>query len=262
MREMWQLPKQSIGSRVWRILKVAALIWAVIALPLTIVLAHRMAPPPPPPAQRPLTAVEAAAVNYASQSLLTRPVTLTETVTTPLAQLRVEMTVDATRGVRHGVVRSGSQGAEVLAVGDRVLLRGGAPFWSTLGVPSAEPGWVEVGDRLGASLLYPVTQAAAALTPGPQSLVDNTDDPASPATFHNGSLTAVIGSDGLSTMTLGNRSVAVSRPTGEAIAKLAASPAPGWDVNPAVLAGNGGALTVNPPAPAIPPAPAPAEPAQ
>lgn len=253
MREMWQLPKPSAWSRVWPAVKVAALLWAVAALPLTIWLSQRTTPLLPPSAQRPLTVVEEAAVRYASQLLLTRPVTLTETVVTPLARLQVEQTSDAPRGVSHGTVRSEAQTAELLAVGGRVLLRGGAPFWAALGVPTAEPGWVEVGDRLGASLLFPVTQAAAALTPGPRALLYTAAGPAAPATFRNGPLTAVFGSDGLTTIALAHRIAAVAPPTGEALAALAASPAPGWDTA-AALTGGKEALIVAPPATAPLPA--------
>ncbi len=261
MREMWQLPKKSLRSRAWLILKVVTITWAITAVPITVWLSGRTTPPPPLPPQRTLTAVDTAAVRYASQSLLSQPVTLTETVVTPLAQLRVEQTADIGRNVRHGVVRSGTQTAEMLAVGDRVLLRGPAPFWASLGVPTAEPGWVEVNDRLGASLLFPLAQAAAALAPGPQALMDNTADTSAPATYRNGSLTAVITGDGITTVTLGNRTAAITRPTGDSLSKLAASPPPGWDAGFASLIGTGGALTVAPAGPPPPPGEAPPTPA-
>lgn len=260
MREMWQLPKKSLRSRAWLILKVVTIVWAVMAVPITIWLSGRTTPPPPLAPERSLTAVDSAATRYASQALLSQPVTLTETVVTPLAQLRVEQTVDIGRGVRHGVVRSGSQTAELLSVGDKVLLRGPAPFWASLGVPTAEPGWVQVDDKLGASLLFPLAQAAAALLSGPQALMDNTADASAPATYRNGSLTAVIDADGVTTLTLGNRTAAVARPSGDALAKLVASPPPGWDAGPAALTGTGGALTVTPAGPPPPPGEAPPTP--
>lgn len=261
MREMWQLPKQSAWRRLWRVVQVVALVWAVVAVPVTVWLSLRVTPAPPPPERRPLTVIEEAAVRYAAQTLRTTSTAVTETVTTPLAQLRVEQTFDPLRGVSTGTVHSGSQTAELLAVGGRVLLRGNAPFWSSVGVPTAETGWVEVDDRLGMSLLYPLTRAAGALTTDPKSTV--TGSPAAAVTFRNGSVTATFSSDGLTSVTVGDRTATVNRPTDAALAKLAASPPPGWDaVPPAVLSGGGGVLVVTPPAPPAPPAspaPAPAE---
>ena len=253
MREMWQLPKKSLRSRAWHILKLAALLWAIVALPLTVWLAQRITPPPSPPAQRALTPMEAAAVRYGAQVLLTQPVNLTSTVTSPMAQLQVEETVDPARGVIRGTVRSSSQKAELLVVADRVLLRGGSGFWASLGVPTAESGWVDVGDRLGAAVPFPLSQAAAALATGPQALMDSAPEGSTSATFHNGTLTAVFGDDGLTSITRGERTATVSRPSGDSLAKLAASPPPDWDKAVAALSGSGGALTV---IPAVPPAPA------
>jgi len=250
---MWQLPKKSLRSRAWHILKLAALLWAIVALPLTVWLAQRITPPPSPPAQRALTPMEAAAVRYGAQVLLTQPVALTSTVTSPMAQLQVEETVDPARGVIRGTVRSSSQTAELLVVADRVLLRGGSGFWASLGVPTAESGWVDVGDRLGAAVPFPLSQAAAALATGPQALMDSAPEGSTSATFHNGTLTAVFGDDGLTSITRGERTATVSRPSGDSLAKLAASPPPDWDKAVAALSGSGGALTV---IPAVPPAPA------
>ena len=253
MREMWQLPKKSLRSRAWRILKIAALLWAAVALPLTLWLTLRTPTPTPAPTQRPLTTIEAAAVRYGSQALLTQPVALTSTVTSPMAQLQVEETVDPARGVIRGGVRSSSQTAELLVVADRVLLRGGSGFWASLGVPTAESGWVDVGDRLGAAVPFPLSQAAAALATGPQALMDSAPEGSTSATFHNGTLTAVFGDDGLTSITHGERTATVSHPNSDALAKLAASPPPDWDKAVATLSGSGGALTV---IPAVPPAPA------
>lgn len=258
MREMWQLPKRSVWSRSKRLLAAAVVVWAVVAVPLVIWLSQRITPAPTPPPQRALTAVEAAAVRYASASLLATPVTLTSTVTSPMAQLQVTETLDPIRRVGQGTVRSGSQTAELLVVGDRILLRGPAPFWSTLGIPTAEPGWVEVGDRLGATLQFPIADAAAALTPGPQAQMDSTTADAPTATFRNGTLTAVFNDSGLTTLTLGNRTTTVARPSGDQLAKLASSPPPEWDKAVATVTGNGGALTVSP-AVAPPPPPAAGE---
>lgn len=255
MREMWQLPKRSVWSRLRKFLTVAGLVWAVAAVPLTLWLVDRNPTPPPAAAWRPLTAIEDSAVRYGAQSLRTEPVSLVSTVTSPMAQLRVEETVDPVRLVSVGVVRSGSQTAEFLAAGGRVLLRGGAAFWSTLGVPTAGRGWVDVGDRLGVRVAFPLDQAAAAMVPGSQMTISTTGDVTSSSVVRNGTVNTVFGKDGISAITLSERTATVSRPDGEALAKLAASPSPGWDAEVSVLAGSGGSLTVSPPTPAPPGSP-------
>jgi hypothetical protein len=85
--------------------------------------------------------------------------------------------------------------------------------------------------------------------------MDNTPEGSTSANFHNGTLTAVFGDDGLTSITRGDRTATVSRPGGDALAKLAASPPPDWDKAVATLSGSGGALTVIPAVPAAPPAP-------
>ncbi len=255
MREMWQLPKRSAWSRLRKLLTVAGLVWAVAAVPLTLWLADRNPTPPPPAAWRPLTAVEDSAVRYGAQALRKDPVSLVSTVTSPMAQLRVEETVDPVRLVSVGVVRSGSQTAEFIAAGGRVLLRGSAPFWSTLGVPTSDRGWVDVGDRLGVRVAFPLDQAAAAMVPDAQMSVSTTGDMTSSSVVRNGAVNVVFGDDGISAITLSERTATVARPTGDALAKLAAAPAPDWDAEVSVLAGTGGALTVSPPTPAPPGAP-------
>lgn len=247
---MWQLPRQSLWKRSRRAVTVTALVWALAAIPLVAWLALRTPPPAAAPEWRALTPVESAAVRYGGQALRTEPVSLTSTVTSPMAQLRVEETVDPARSVSTGVVRSGSETADMMAVGGRVLLRGGAPFWATLGVPTSEPGWVDVGDRLGVRVTFPLDQAAAAMVPGPQSQISG-NDPSSP-TFRNGSLTAVFGGEGISALTFSGRTASVARPGGEALAKLAGVPPPDWEKSVATLSGSGGALTVTP---ATPPPP-------
>lgn len=249
MREMWQLPRRSIRARVWQILKAATVLWAVIALPVTVWLAVRTEPTPPPPPQRQLTVVEVAAVRYASQALLTRPVSLEFTTVSPLSQLRIKQTVDPVRAVSFGVVHSGSQKADLVTVGGKVLLRGGPTFWSSLGVLTTEPGWVEVGDRLGTSLVFPLTKAAAALTPGPKALMDDIPEGAGNATFRNGSLAAVFGGSGVTSLSYSGQTAAVGQPAGGELTKLAGSPPPEVRGATATLIGTGGALTVTPPPP-------------
>lgn len=266
MRNVWQLPNNSGRARLSRSLKIGTVLWAVIAVPLTLWLTLRTPPAPPVPPQRALTAVESAAVTYAAQSLLGRPVTLTSTVVSPAGRLEVTETVDLTRGVRRGSVTSMSQTAELLVVGDRVLLKGGAPFWSTLGVPTAEAGWVDVGDRIG-KLPFPLFDATAALTPAPQATMDGHSDTADAATFRNGSLVAVFGDSGVTTVTFGDRTATIAPASGDALAKLASSPPPAWNTALATLTGVVGSFSVAPPpAPAPPggaePAPLPPVPSQ
>jgi hypothetical protein len=254
MREMWELPKQGLFQRLRPVLAAAAVLWACAAIPLTIWLSLRTPPQPPPPPQREMTSVEAAAVSHATQSLRSEPVTLTSTTVVPMAQLEITETVDPNRRTGHGTVRSGRESAELLVVGDRVLLRGGAPFWATLGIPTAEPGWVDVGDRLGADLRFPLTDAAVALTAGPAEMVNTSDAPAG-ATVRAGEVTVVFDASGIASVTTGDRTATISRPAGDVLSRLAATPPPGWDAPVAVLNAQGGSLTV---APVPPPAPAPA----
>ena len=92
----------------------------------------------------------------------------------------------------------------------------------------------------------------------PQAQMDSTTADAPTATFRNGTLTAVFNDSGLTTLTLGNRTTTVARPSGDQLAKLASSPPPEWDKAVATVTGNGGALTVSP-AVAPPPPPAAGE---
>lgn len=246
MREMWQLPRTSVWGRARKTATVVALAWALVAVPLTLWMAMRAPAPAPTPAQRPLTAIESAAVRYGAQALLRNPVTITYTVTSPMAQLQVEETIDPTRGISHGEVRSGSQTAELLAVDGRVLLRGGSAFWSTLGVPTAEKDWIDIGDRLGTRVTFPLAQAADALVPGPESRIDSAPEGATTTTFRNPTVVAVFGSEGITTLTLSDRTGALSRPSGDALAKLAGTAPPDRDAKIATLAGSGGSLTVTP----------------
>ena len=255
MREMWQLPKRSVWARLRKFLTIAGLIWAVAAVPLTLWLSARNPTPPPAAPWRELTSTENAAVRYGAQVLRTEPVSLTSTVTSPMAQLKVEETVDPVRGISTGVVRSGAHTADLLAVAGRVLLRGGPDFWSTLGVPTADPGWVDVGDRLGVRVTFPLDQAAAAMVPGAQMSISTTTDSSTSSVIRNDALNVVFGSDGISAITLSERTANVSRPSGDALTRLAATPPPGWDATVAVLTGTGGALTVTPPTPPPPGAP-------
>lgn len=260
MREMWQLPKTSVRKRALRLLLAAAILWAVVALPVTAWLLTRNPPPPPPPAQRALTVIDAAAVRYGADALRSEPVTLTSTAVSPAARLEVSETVDPVRGISHGSVASMSQTAELLVVGDRVLLRGAPAFWSTLGVSTSETGWVEVGDKLGV-IPFPLMQSAAALSTAPQARIDTPADPSDPTTYRNGALTAVFGDGGLVSLSLGDRTASIALPKGDELSKLASVALPGSNTPIATLTGTVGALSIAPPPPP-PGAPAPPAPAE
>lgn len=253
MREMWELPGPSARARALQAVQIVGLVWALVAVPLTIWLVLRTPPAPPPPATRHLSVMENAAVSISARSLANSQVSLSSTVDSAAARLEVKETVDVVRGIAHGTVQSQSQSAELLTLGDRVLLRGSAAFWATIGVPTNDPDWIEVGDRLGA-ISFPIAQALKALAPGPDAVVDYPAADASEMTFHAGNLAADFTASGLTQLTMGSRSAKVARPSASDVTALNAAPVDHvGDV--AKLVGNSGALTVAPlPAPP-PPAP-------
>lgn len=255
MREMWELPAPRAGVRIVRAGLVLALVWAAAAVPLTLWLALRTPPVEPPPQQRSLSVLETAAVHYAGQSLTNTAVELSSTVVSASARLEVDQAVDFARGVSYGKVRSGSQSADLLTSGDRVLLRGTPAFWSTVGVPTSDPGWVEVGDRLGA-IPFPLGEAIEALTPAPDAVVDSADPGTAAMTFRNGGLVAVFSDTGVVELTVGERTAEVSRPGKDTLSKLASAPLSQID-KAAKLTGISGALTVS--ATPEPPPPPPTE---
>lgn len=244
MREMWELPGPSAGTRALRAARDLGLAWAVVAVPLTLWLALRTPPEPPAPAHRSLSVMENAAAHGGTQELSHELVSLSSTVVSATARLEVSETADVARGFSHGSVRSGTQSAELLVFGGRVLLRGGAAFWSTVGVPTSEPGWIEVGDRLG-TIPFPVAQASAALEPGPGAVVDFTSPGAAAMTFRNGALVAEFTNTCLAMLTLGDRTAKVARPSVDELAALTSAP---FDRigDTAKLVGTSGALTVSP----------------
>ncbi|WP_157680280.1 hypothetical protein [Mycobacterium dioxanotrophicus] len=254
MREMWELPRPSAGSRATRVVLTLALVWATVAVPLTVWLALRTPPPEPVPATRTPSVLEAAALRYAGQTLSTGPVTLASTVTTATARLEVQETADPSHAVSYGKVRSGTQTAELLVIGTRVLLRGDSAFWSSVGVPTAEPGWIEVGDRLG-RIPFPLSEAITAL--GADKVEVNTPAAGSDTmTARIGNLVADFNAAGVSALTVRGRSAAVTRAPADAPARVSA--VAGSDPAAAKLVGASGSLTVSaPPAPEPPPVPAP-----
>jgi len=252
VREMWELPEPSLGTKAVRAATVIALVWAVAAVPLVLWLTLRTPPAAPPPPQRELSTMERAAVHLAGQELSTSPVTLTSTVTSAAARLEVEETVDIARGVSVGQVRSGSQTAEMMTLGDKVMLRGNAAFWSTVGVPTSEPGWIEVGDRLGA-IPFPLRAAIAALEPGDEARVDTAPGDGATMIFRNGTLTAGFTGATVVSLTADERTAAVTPPVSQLRSRLAAV-AGDAPAAAGTLTGTSGALTV-----AAVPAPPPAE---
>jgi hypothetical protein len=203
---------------------------------------------------RELSVIERTAVRYGAQSLSTVPVSLSSTVISAAARLNVEQIADATHAVCYGQVRSGSQRAELLVVGDRVMLRGESAFWATVGVPTSDPGWIEVGDRLG-TIPFPLSDALASLDPVPDSRVDIPGSAAEKMTFHNGNVIAQFTEAAIVELTVGERSAKLAHAPGDAVPRIAA--AASTAVPAAKLIGTSGALTVSAtPNPALPPAPA------
>jgi hypothetical protein len=243
-----------------RAILVLAMVWAVTAVPLTLWLALRERPAgSPPPLMRELSVMERAAVRYGAQSLSTAPVSLSSTVISAAARLDVEQIADAAHAVSYGQVRSGSQHAELLVVGDRVMLRGESAFWATVGVPTSDPGWIEVADRLG-TIPFPLSDALASLDPVPDSRVDSPAPAAEKMTFHNGNVVAQFTEAAIVEVTVGERSAKLGQAPGDAVPRIAA--AASTPVSAAKLIGTSGSLTVSAtPNPALPSAPA-AEPAK
>ncbi len=253
MRDMWQLPGPSFARRGATAALIAAVVWAVVAVPLTVVLARRQTPPPPPPATRPLTVMEQATVRYSAQALAVTPITLKFVVVTPNAEMHVTQVTDTARSVSYGKVSSQNRDADLLVVGNNVLIRGAPPFWASVGVPTSEPGWVEVGNHLG-DLPFPLTDAVTKADPSASAYVDTPQPGEDKMTFHNGDLTAVFTEAGPAEITLAGRTAKLEPAPHDARARLdqaATTPIP-----PAKLIGGSGSLTVSG-APSAPPPPQP-----
>lgn len=254
MRDMWELPSTSLARRAALSALVLAIVWAVVAVPLTVTLARRQTPPPPPPATRSLTAMEKATVRYSGQALSVTPITLKFVVTTPNAELHIAQITDASRGVSYGKVTSQGKDADLLVSGNNVLLRATPPFWASVGVPTSEPGWIVVGNYLG-DLPFPLTEAIGNLDPNAHAYVDNPKPDDEMVTFHNGDFSAVFTEAGPAELKLGNREAKLEPAPNDARAHL--DQAVSTPLPPARLIGASGSLTVSG-VPNPPPAPEPA----
>jgi hypothetical protein len=254
VRQMWELPGPSLAQRTLRAALVLGLIWAAAAMPLTTWLALRERPDAPPPSPtRELSVMERTAVRYGAQSLATTPVSLSSTVVSASARLDVEQIADAAHAVSYGQVRSGSQSAELLVVGDCVMLRGESAFWATVGVLTSNTGWIDVGDRLG-TIPFPLSDALASLDPMPDSRVDTSFLAPEKMTFHNGNVVAQFTESGIVELTVGERRAKLAQAPGDAVPRVAA--AVSTPVPAAKLIGTSGSLTVSAtpnPAPAADP---------
>lgn len=250
MKQMWELPGPKAGQRVSRITVAMTLVWAVIAVPLTLWLALREHPVATPPPTRDLSVMERTAVRTAAQALSTAPINVKCTVTSANAQLEVEQIADAARGVAYGRVTSKSQAADLLVIGERVLLRGSSQFWATVGVMTADAGWIEVGDHLGV-IPFPLAAAVSKLDPVKGSFVDNPAADAETMTFHNGNLAATFTEAAISQLNVEGRDGKLSQAPADGPAQIeAAATTP---VPAAKLIGASGSLTVS----AAPPPPPP-----
>ncbi|BBY54076.1 hypothetical protein H7J07_05560 [Mycobacterium koreense] len=251
MRQMWELPGPTLLQRAGKAAVAIALVWALAAVPLTVWLATRERPLPPAPPTRPLSAMEAAAVRASAQSLATDPVKVESTVTTANAQLQVSQVVDVSRAVSYGDVTSQSHHGDLIVVSGHTLLRGSPQFWASVGIPTSEPGWIDVDDRLGV-IPFPMLEAVSQLDPTDETYVDHAEAGAETVTFHSGDLAAVFTEAGIAEMTVGDREGKLSPAPGDATSSLNA--AANTTVPTTKLIGASGALTVSV-APPAPPAP-------
>ena len=251
MREIWELPGSTVMTKVIRSSVVLGLVWALVSVPLMVWLATRTEPAPPPPPDRDLTVTEQLAATMISERLSQGYVTLTHQVTTPVAKFEVTEIVQAASGDAIGKVTSGAETAELLVAGDSTFLRGNSAFWSTIGIPTAFAGWVDIGNQLG-RIQFPLAQVVAALAPSPQSrIMTDTPDP-SIAILRNGDVTAQLVAQGVVQLSVGERTAASSRAedtTAQLQTAITEAAAPGR------LDGTSGGLTVSAPAPPLPQAP-------
>ncbi|KXO90977.1 hypothetical protein AXK58_21335 [Tsukamurella tyrosinosolvens] len=243
---MYEPPKTPFKEWAPRALVVVALVWAVVAVPLCGWLLWRGPEPTPQPAERELTAVDAAAVSYAHTAVTTGWVQVKSQVTSSIVRLEVEQTVEAATGNSTGRVLSASTAADLLVLGDKVMLRGNAEFWATLGVMTSTPGWVDVENKLG-DLPFPLAKAAKSLAPSKDARIGTSET--DKTEFRNGDLRATFSRNGISSLTLGDRAATVADTAPPAAEQLAA-----WQADAAItakLSGVSGSLTVAP-APAPP----------
>lgn len=249
---MWELPGSTVKTKMIQAAVVVGLVWAVVAVPLTVWLAAREEPAPPPPPERELTVTEQLAATLISERLSQGYVTLVHPVTTPVARFEVTETVQAASGDAVGTVVSGGESAELLVASGSTFLRGNSAFWSTIGVPTAFVGWVDVGNQLG-RIQFPLAEAVAGLAPSPQSRIETETPDPSIAVYRNGDVTAQLVAEGVVQLSVGDREATISRAQ-DSTAQLETAA-----VEAAVagkLDGTSGGLTVSEPPPP-PPAPEP-----
>ena len=258
MRDMWELPGPTAKTRLTRAAVVIGLVWAIIAVPLTAWLVLRTPPAPPEPAQRELSVMESAAVSSATGALKTGVVQVSGRIDSHLARFEVAQNVQTASGDSIGKVNSGQESADLLVTGGNVLLRGDSSFWSSVGVPTAYRGWVNVGDLLG-PIAFPLDKATAALAQGPSSRIDNSASTGDTIVYRTDTASAGFTAKGLSSVTFGDRTVQVKFGADDVTGPLAAARNDAGAA--AKLTGTSGALTVSePPRPRPAPGPAPANP--
>ena len=253
VREMWELPSSTVKTKLIRSGVVLALVWALVAAPLTVWLAVRTEPAPPPPPDRELTVTEKLAATLVSERLSQGYITLTHQVTTPVAKFEVTEAVQAASGDSIGTVKSGSETAELLVAAGSTFLRANSAFWSTSGVPTSFVGWVDIGNQLG-RIQFPLKEAVAGIAPSPQSRIETATPDPSIAVYRNGNVTAQLVDKGVVQLSVAERTATSSRAE-DTTARLQTAIT---EVEvPGRLEGTSGGLTVSEPAPAPPPPPAP-----
>lgn len=252
MKQMWELPGPKTGQRVGRIVLALTLVWAAVAVPLSLWLALRERPVPPPPPTRNLSVMEKAAVRASAQVLSTSPITVKSTVTSANAQLEVEQIADTARGVSYGRVTSKSQAADLLVIGEQTLMRGSSQFWATVGVMTADAGWIEVADHLG-TVPFPLATAVTKLDPVKGSFVDTPVDNAETMVFHNGDVAATFTEAAISELNVAGRDGKLVPAPADAATQIAAAATTA--VPSSKLIGASGSLTVSAAPPPPPPSP-------
>lgn len=255
MREIWELPGPSMQQRLIRGVMAVALVWALVAVPLTLWLAVRERPAPPPPPDRALSVMEQSAVTSAIDELSTGFVRVVHQVHTPSTRFDVTETVQTDTGDAVGTVTSGSQTAELLVAGGTTYLRGGSAFWSTFGVPTSFGGWVVVDGMLG-ELAFPLAEVVDDLALSPDARVQTPEAGAEELVYESGEATAVFTPDGVIDITAGERSARVEGNAADASAQLNAGRADSAVAGR--LEGVSGAMTVTEPLPPPPPEGVPA----
>lgn len=174
----WRSDREWNGRLVLQIGGVVALM--LVAAVVTAFVVSRPAPPapppPPPPAARPLTALEAAGINFVldhQRSVATR-VAATVTAEGRTISVQLAYTGDMTTG--SGTVSAARTRGDALLEQGAVFLRGDQAFWTALGVagpPPGDPGWAAVPpDFLEGKLFYSPAQWTTALTAGPNARLE------------------------------------------------------------------------------------------